>query len=83
MKSTLETFDSITGWTKTGSALIHGLNDHADYISGNLSNSLVLYFGATNDTCKKTFSSPVSTAGFREVVLSVYSTSKGAYQYNN
>lgn len=83
MKLSFDNFDSMTGWTKTGTALIYGLNDHPELIAGNLLHSLILYFATDGDTCKKTFSSPIDVSAYKEIVFSVYSTNNGNYTYNN
>lgn len=83
MNLIIDRLDASTGWSGTGTVAVHGLNDHADFIAGGCSKSLVLSFpsGNSGNYATKTLSAPVDVSDYKELVVSIWSRSKGGQTY--
>jgi len=78
MNTVFENFDSVTGWTASTGAVVYGVNDIKDFIAGDLSHSLIVGFNATGCYVTKIYSPAISTVGYKELTLHVWSRLKGA-----
>ena len=72
-KLVFENCDSATGWTASANADINGMCSVPDYIAGDLSASLILRFNGINSYCEKTYSSPISTSGYTDITIWLWS----------
>ena len=82
MKIPVELFTAATGWTSTGSFLpTPALNDHRDFIADRLAHSLIFHIpaGSLGKTFQKTLG--VNTAGYPEIVFSVWSRGKSGWSF--
>jgi hypothetical protein len=77
----IDNFDSYLGWVGTGSGSFFLMNDHKEFIAGNLLQSTVLQFKKANDTLTKTFNPPIDVSGYDEFVMNIVSTQKGNSDY--
>lgn len=80
MKLIVDNLDSLTGWFGTN-AVIHGLNDHEEYIAGNLDKSLIFKFSQLNGYVEKTLS--VDVSDYEELTLHIWSQQKSKQKYES
>lgn len=68
-----ENFDSITDWVATLPAVITGLNDHEQYIAGDLTHSLILNFDGIGCSCKKIYTTPIDVTNYKKLTFHIFS----------
>jgi hypothetical protein len=86
MKEVIDNFDSLTGWMpEAGSAVVvHGENEHPEFIAGNLAKSLIFHFpaGSAGHYTEKTLAPAFDVEDYDEIVVSVWSQNKHGSYYN-
>ena len=80
MKLVIDNINTVTGWSGSSGATIHGLNYEKDYIAGNNNSSVIFSFNGTNSYIEKTYGT--DTTNYDELILWVYSVKKGKTEYN-
>jgi hypothetical protein len=81
MKYDLETFETTSGWSGTGSVAVHGLNENTEYIASLKEKSLVFHFpeGSNGESITKSVSA--SIGDYDTVVFSLWSREKRSASY--
>ena len=81
MKTVIDNITETTGWSASGGATVHGVNQIKEYIAGNNSASMIFGFNGINSYIEKSYSEDVTD--YDELVLWVMSVRKGisAYRY--
>jgi hypothetical protein len=74
MITVIDTMTEVTGWTASGGASIHGINEHPEYCADNQPASMVFAF--SGGAVSKTFS-PIDVEGHDEIVMTVWSRNLG------
>jgi len=72
MNLIIDNLNSVTGWS--GTASVHGLNDHKDYVAGYNTQSIVFNFDAEDEYIEKTYGTDVSD--YNEFTVYLYSREK-------
>ena len=82
MKLTVDNFDVTTGWTASTGAAIHGLNTITEYIAGDLTASLILYFNAINSYCTKAMTA-IDVSDYDDFTFHIWSKVATSKAYNS
>lgn len=81
MKLLIDNISSDSGWSGSGGAGVHQLNEITDFVAGNNSSSVMFKFDGLNGYIEKTYSVDVSS--YDELVFWVLSVRRGKDEYRN